>query len=349
MVEILQKIFYQNTLTDYLISLGIFGVCVILIKFLKIVALKRLRKWAEATETEIDDFIIKQVEKFIIPILYLAGFYTAQSYIEKSESLEKIVNSFFIIVLTILIIRLAVISINYAIRFYWMKREESSKGESLRGISTFVSLLVWAVGLIFLLDNLGFQVTAVVAGLGIGGIAVALAAQTILTDLFSHFVIFFDRPFQVGDFIIIDDKLGVVDKIGIKTTRVKSLTGEQLVFSNKDMTDSRIHNFKRMEKRRVLFTIGVTYQTRLELLKEIPELIKNIIEENDQAIFDRAHFKEYGDFSLIFEIVYYVLGADFNIYMDIQQKINFKIYEKFEKRGIEFAYPSQTIFLTRQN
>lgn len=349
MVEILQKIFYQNTLTDYLISLGIFGVCVILIKFLKIVALKRLRKWAEATETEIDDFIIKQVEKFIIPILYLAGFYTAQSYIEKSESLEKIVNSFFIIVLTILIIRLAVISINYAIRFYWMKREELSKGESLRGISTVVSLLVWAVGLIFLLDNLGFQVTAVVAGLGIGGIAVALAAQTILTDLFSHFVIFFDRPFQVGDFIIIDDKLGVVDKIGIKTTRVKSLTGEQLVFSNKDMTDSRIHNFKRMEKRRVLFTIGVTYQTRLELLKEIPELIKNIIEENDQAIFDRAHFKEYGDFSLIFEIVYYVLGADFNIYMDIQQKINFKIYEKFEKRGIEFAYPSQTIFLTRQN
>ena len=141
--------------------------------------------------------------------------------------------------------------------------------------------------------------------------------------------------------------MGTVEYIGIKTTRIRSLGGEQVIFSNTDLTDSLVRNYRLMEKRRVLFRIGVTYQTSLKQLKEIPKIIENIIKGTKDAAFDRAHFFSYGDFSLIFEVVYYVIGPDYNKYMDIQQEINFAIKEEFEKRGIEFAYPTQTLYLQK--
>ena len=199
----------------------------------------------------------------------------------------------------------------------------------------------------FFLDNMGFEISAVIAGLGIGGIAVALAAQTILKDLFSYFSILFDRPFEIGDFIIIGEYLGTIEHIGIKTTRIRSLGGEQVILSNTDLTSSRVRNYKRMDKRRVLFKLGVTYQTSLEQLKAIPGIIKNAIENVEDTIFDRAHFFSYGDFSLVFEVVYYVKSRDYNKYMDIQQEINFAINEEFKNRDIEFAYPTQTLYLNK--
>jgi small-conductance mechanosensitive channel len=187
----------------------------------------------------------------------------------------------------------------------------------------------------------------VVAGLGIGGIAVALAAQAVLGDLFSYFSILMDRPFELGDFIIIDDYMGTIEHIGIKTTRIRSLGGEQLVFSNTDLTGSRIRNYKRMEQRRIVFRIGVVYQTPVEKLKEIPGIIKGIMDAIPEARTDRAHFASYGDSSLDFEIVYYVLTGDYNKYMDIQQEINLSLAEEFERRGIEFAYPTRTLFIEK--
>jgi small-conductance mechanosensitive channel len=227
---------------------------------------------------------------------------------------------------------------------------ESSGGEKqLRGILGLINFVVWAVALVFLLDNLGVKISAVVAGLGIGGIAVALAAQAVLGDLFSYFVIFFDKPFEIGDFIVINDKMGVVEFIGVKTTRIRAIGGEMLVISNTDLTNSRLHNFKKMEKRRVVFNLGVTYQTPSDKLKAIPQLVKLVIENQENAIFDRGHFASYGDFSLNFEFVYYVTSADYVAYMDIQQSINIAIYEQFENAGIDFAYPTQTIFMPKLN
>ena len=230
-----------------------------------------------------------------------------------------------------------------------MKIEDDTdaKLRQIKGIMVIIRIVVWILGLVFLLDNFGYDVTTFVTGLGIGGIAVALAAQNILGDLFNYFVIFFDRPFEVGDFIIIDDKRGTVEAIGIKTSRIRSLTGEELVFANSDLSNSRIHNYKRMARRRVLFTLGVTYQTSLENLRIIPEIIQNIINSQENTEFDRAHFSKYGDFSLDIEIVYYVLSTEYNIYMDIQQSINLKIFEEFARRGIEFAYPTQTVFVEK--
>lgn len=206
-----------------------------------------------------------------------------------------------------------------------------------------------AGGFLFLIDNLGYDITTLVAGLGIGGIAVALAAQTILGDLFSYLVIFFDKPFEIGDFIIIDDKMGTIEYIGIKTTRIRTLSGEQLICSNTDLTNSRVHNYKRMEKRRVVFSFGVIYQTAASQIKRIPGIVREIIESDAGNTFDRAHFSSYGDFSLNFEVVYYVMTPDYNIYMDRQQAINIAIFERFEQEKIEFAYPTQTVLLNKDN
>lgn len=204
---------------------------------------------------------------------------------------------------------------------------------------------VWSAVLLVALDNLGVNITTLIAGLGVGGIAVALAAQNILGDLFASLSIVLDQPFVVGDFLIIDDFLGSVEKVGLKTTRLRSLSGEQLVFSNNDLLSSRIRNYGRMFERRVVFSLGVTYQTPADKLRRIPTIIRDTVEAQDNVRFDRAHFQKYGDFALIFEVVYYVLSSDYTLYMDIQQAINLRIYECFAQEGIEFAYPTQTVYI----
>jgi small-conductance mechanosensitive channel len=218
----------------------------------------------------------------------------------------------------------------------------------MRGITAIVSFFIWVLGFIFLLDNLGFEITAVIAGLGIGGIAIALAAQAILGDLFSYFVIFFDRPFEIGDFIVIGEFRGNIEHIGIKTTRVRSLSGEQLVFGNSDLTNSRIQNFKRMDRRRVVFKLGVTYQTPAEKIEEAIKIVEQIIIDHPDVTYDRGHFAAFGPFSLDLEFVYFVLSNDYNQYMDIQQDVNFEVLREFEKRGIDFAYPTQTLYLNKE-
>jgi small-conductance mechanosensitive channel len=196
-----------------------------------------------------------------------------------------------------------------------------------------------------MLDNLGYNVSALLAGLGIGGIAVALALQNVLGDLFASLSITLDKPFVTGDFIIVGDLLGTVSHVGLKTTRVTSLSGEQLVFSNSDLLSSRIRNFKRMSERRVVFSFGVLYQTPVSQLEEIPAIVREIVESTDTTRFDRAHFKEFGDSAYLYEVVYYVREPDYNLYMDRQQQINLELCRRFEERGIEFAYPTRTLHL----
>jgi small-conductance mechanosensitive channel len=233
---------------------------------------------------------------------------------------------------------------------FWLEGTRNSRDGQMQaaalGALGFVGQLVlWSVVVLLSLDNLGFDVTALVASLGIGGVAVGLAVQNILGDLFSSLAIIFDKPFRVGDFIMVDSDLGTVEHVGLKTTRVKSLSGEQLVFANSDLVKSRIHNFGLMQERRVPFTLGVTYQTTYQQLREIPEIVREIIEAQDHVRFDRAHFQGFGNFSLHFEIVYYVIGSDYNRYMDIQQAINLEIVRRFADAGIEFAYPTQSLYI----
>ncbi|MDT8903507.1 mechanosensitive ion channel family protein [Anaeroselena agilis] len=282
-----------------------------------------------------------------MPALYFAAFYAATRGLALNAALSRGVDILGIIILTLSGIRFLVAMADVALKYLLHTSGNPEKERSLRAIAPIFKVTVWMIGLVFLLDNLGFEISAVVAGLGIGGIAVALAAQAVLGDLFSYVAIVFDRPFEIGDFIIIGEHMGTIEHVGIKTTRIRSLSGEQVVFSNSDLTNSRIRNYKRMITRRVLFKFGVIYSTADEQLKEIPAIVKRIIEAAEGTTFDRAHFFSFGDFSLDFEVVYYVQGNDYNRYMDVQQTINLNLKEEFARRNIEFAFPTQTLYLQR--
>lgn len=210
----------------------------------------------------------------------------------------------------------------------------------------FVGRLVITVVVVLLaLQNVGVDVTAMIAGLGIGGIAIALALQNVLGDLFGSLSIILDKPFVVGDFIITGDKMGTVEQIGLKTTRVRALSGEQLIFANSDLLGSRIQNFKRMQERRVVFGIGVTYGTTMDQAKQISDVLREIVQAREGVRFDRAHFKSFGAFSLDFEVVYWMLDPDYNKHMDTQQEINLEIGRRLQLMNVEFAFPTQTVYL----
>ncbi|MBU4345958.1 MAG: mechanosensitive ion channel family protein [Candidatus Omnitrophica bacterium] len=346
--QLTNLMFWGNSVLDYLIFASILFIGFLVVKIIKHVILRRLKKWAEKTATTFDDFIVGVIQKIGVPLAYFGVFYLGIDILTLDPLFKKIINIAAIGILTLAAVRFGIALISYGLEVYLSKREKNAAlKSSLDGILVVVKVVIWGLAIVFFLDNLGFKISAVIAGLGIGGVAIALAAQAVLGDLFSYFAILFDRPFEIGDFIITGDHLGTVEHVGIKTTRIRSLSGEQLIFSNTDITNSRVRNYKRMDKRRVIFKLGVTYQTTSKQVKAIPKIIENIIKNVQDTVFDRAHFFSYGDFALIFEIVYYVLGSDYNKYMDIQQEINFAIKERFEAEHIEFAYPTQTLYVTK--
>lgn len=342
----LDQVYFGNSLRSFLFSVVILLVSVTLLIVFDKIILKQLKKWASQSSTQLDDILVGILNERFLPIGYVLTVYFAVSHLQLHSALTSLIQAVVVIMITYQSARL-IISVLIHLASNQFKRKDQKGSIVSRSILTIIKVVVWGMSFVFVLDNLGFDVNAVIAGLGIGGIAVALAAQTILGDLFNYFVIFFDRPFEEGDFVIVDDQLGVIEHVGIKSTRICSLGGEQIVFSNSDLMSSRIRNYKKMAKRRVVFKVGVVYQTSLEKMKSIPGMIKEIIGKIPDAFYDRCHFKSFGDYSLDIETVFYVMGSDYNKYMDIQEKINLEVMELFEKKGIEFAYPTQTLFVTK--
>ncbi len=352
MESFLDQNFIGNSVQEYLMVLGAIILGIFIVKIFKRFVLRRIEKWIGDTENDIDDYVFESFDKFVIPIIYFSIIYAAVRTLNLSNYVSNAIDAAYIVILTYFSVRLISSLVLLALRKYVRRQENGEeKIKQLGGVMLIVNIVIWALGFVFLFDNLGYDVTAIITGLGIGGIAIALAAQNILGDLFNYFVIFFDRPFEVGDFLIIGDKNGVVEKIGIKTTRIRTLSGEELVFSNADLTNSRIHNYKKMQRRRILFSVGVTYETPAEKLRQIPGVLKEIVESAEEGLvdFDRAHFKEFGDSSLNFEIVYYINSAEYATYMDIQQDYNFQIYERFEEMGVDIAFPTRTLYVRNEN
>ncbi|MBI3313039.1 MAG: mechanosensitive ion channel family protein [Candidatus Omnitrophica bacterium] len=341
----LQTQIFSNSLAAYGFSVFIFLAGLALLFLIKTVIVARLKKFTEKTTSKTDDFILSLFEKMMVPVLPPAAFYFAVKQLALNPVIDRLVTSVAVVVLVFQVARLFLAVTVFLLERMWVKRGTGGGASTVsKSLLNVIKVVVWGLALVFTLDNLGFNVAAVVAGLGIGGIAVALAAQTILGDLFNYFVIFFDRPFEEGDFIIIGDLMGTIEHIGLKSTRIRSLSGEQIVMCNTDLTNSRVRNYKRMYERRVVFKLGVTYQTTQEQLKKIPVIIRGIIEKTPDTKFDRSHFESFGDSSLNVETVYFVKSGDYNKYMDIHQAINLAIKESFEKESIEFAYPTQTVY-----
>jgi len=295
------------------------------------------------------DFLLAVAERTLFPLLLVVSLYAGKGFLSFPAGVVSWIESGAVAAVVIQ----AAIWANALVTFWFNRYQrqyrnlDAARVTTLRAVSLAARLLLIVIAAVLILDNLpGVEITALVAGLGIGGIAIALAVQNILSDLFASLSIILDKPFVLGDFIIVDAHMGSVEYIGLKTTRLRSLSGEQLVFPNNDLLQSRIRNFKRMAERRVVFELQVTYQTPYEKLAAIPDWIADIVARQEPVRFDRAHFQGFGEFALRFEVVYYVLDADFNRYMDIQQAINLGIIQKFRQEGVAFAYPTRTISLT---
>ncbi|MEE3227876.1 MAG: mechanosensitive ion channel domain-containing protein [Chloroflexota bacterium] len=346
-MEILSIEWFGNSLRNYLIALIIVIASVTIMRVLRNIILARLRPVADITNTKLDDLAANLVQStrswFIFGISFFIGI--------KSLQLPQTANEGFrIFMLFISLLQTATWSnqlINHILHQYTQNavEDEGNRKNTVAILGLASRIILWAILLLLALDNLGIEITGLITGLGIGGIAIALAIQNILSDLLAYVSIMMDRPFAIGDFIVVDEFTGVVERIGLKTTRLRSLSGELLIFSNNDLLSSRMRNYKDREQRRVLFSIGVTYDTPADSLASIPGIIRDILETQEHVQFDRAHLKSFGSFSIDFEIVYYVTTADYLIYMDVQQNINLEIVRAFEKSGIEFAFPTQTVFL----
>jgi small-conductance mechanosensitive channel len=338
--------FLGNDARLWAVAGGIFAGIIVLVWFVRLLLGKRLAR-AYETETDVDDFALALVRKTKLWLVALPALFFAVRALTLPQDLAAGIRAAAVVALLIQ----AGLWSNELVDF-WLRRYQRSKLESdpssittIRAFGFAIDVAIWAVIVLVAVENLGFDVTALVAGLGIGGVAVALATQNILGDLFASLSIVIDKPFVVGDQIMVGTDAGTVEHIGLKTTRVRAISGEQLIFSNADLLRSRLRNMKRMEERRVLFRFGVEYDTTPEKLERIPLIVQSLVEKHEKARFERAHLEMLGDSALEYEAVYWVKTPDHQDHVEIQQKLNVDLLRAFREEEIVFAYPTRTIRL----
>lgn len=345
--EILNWIVYGNTLSVWLLTIGAFLAAFVALQVLKNVLIRQVKRISSRTTAIWDDVLGSTLIVTRTWLLIVFAVWVASLVPTLPERTVGMIGALAIFAFLVQLGIWATAAIRSYVDVYGQRNldQDAAGVMTVRALGFLASIGLWAVIGLVVLENFGVDVTALLAGLGIGGIAVALAAQNILGDLFGSLSIVLDKPFVVGDFIIVGEHTGTVERVGLKTTRLRSLSGEQLVFANSDLLQSRIRNFRRMFERRAVFTFGVEYGTPREKLEWIPAMVREIIEGLTDVRFDRAHFHRYGDSSLDFEVVYYVLVPDYVIYMDRQQTINLEIYRRLEENDIAFAFPTRTLHL----
>ncbi len=345
-IDLLQVSYFGNTLHAYLVAFGVFVVALLFFKLLKGRVFRKLETWAKRTRTDVDDEFIAILEKIPGIFYFFAALFIALQFIELLPAIEKTIEVIVIILFFYWATKVAAELIEYGLSK--VAKEQGGRREkntTYYALALIAKIILWSTGLLLILSNLGVNISALVASLGIGGIAIALAIQNILGDIFSSFSIYLDKPFEVGDYIVVGEHQGTVKKIGLKTTRVEALQGEEIVISNNELTSTRVQNFKRMKKRRVVFMIGVEYGTPHKILKKIPKLMKEAIATVKKTTFDRSNFKSFGASSLDFETVYYLESNDYKEYMNTQEKINLAVVQAFEKEKIAMAFPTQTLYV----
>jgi len=350
-MDILENGILDNSIQSWLIALGVSLGIFFLLLFLKRIIKRYLDNLVMKSKSEWDDYLIPILSQTRWFSILAVGLLTGSLVLELPMDIQNWFTRIVQIIIALQVGFWGTGLISLYIERGVASRIEEDHGEdatTLDALGLITKIVLWVILALIILDNLNVEISSLVASLGIGGIAVALAVQNILGDLFASLSITMDKPFSIGDFVVVDDFEGDVEDIGLKSTRIRSLTGEELIFSNTDLLNSRIRNYKRLEKRRISFTVGVVYGTPAEKLKKIPHMIEEIISPLEDVDFDRAHFKNLGDFSLDFAVVYHVLVPDYASYLDLQQAINLEIYQQFEEEGIEFAYPTQTVMLENE-
>ena len=339
------SLIWGNTPLQWLTASGIAVGTMLVLQLVVTLLVRRSRGLAARTRSDIDDLVVDLLGRTKMLFIVLVGAWVGAGALTLDSGPRNVLRALLILGFLLQLGFWGTALIGYALERYRRKQLEVDPGGAmaLGALNFLAQAVLWTVVVLTALANLGIDITAFVASLGLGGIAVALALQNVLGDLFASLSIVLDKPFVIGDFIIVGDMMGTVEHVGLKTTRVRSLSGEQLVLANSDLLSSRIRNYKRMQERRALFTFGVTYDTDADTLERIPEIVRDAIESQENTRFDRSHFKGYGDSSLDFETVYYMLVPDYNAYMDTQQTINLRLLRTFREEGIEFAFPTRTL------
>lgn len=340
-------IFWGNTLTRWAIAAGVALGLTLFLRVVAAIAAQQLKKLSRRTENDIDDLIADLLDKTKLLFVLIVAAWAASYTLTLSARASGFMRAVLVVGLLLQAGLWASALVTYFLVRYRRRVEAEDPGvaTAMGAVGFLVRLAIWSVVSLIALDTLGVDITALIAGLGVGGIAIALAVQNVLGDLFASVSIILDKPFVVGDFIILGDHAGTVEHVGLKTTRIRSLSGEQLVVANSDLLSSRIRNFKRMNERRIVFEVGVVYGTPTDRLRAIPGIIRKAVESRENARFDRSHFKAFGDSALIYETVYFMTVPDYVAFMDTQEAINLELYGRFEELGIEFAYPTQTLFV----
>jgi small-conductance mechanosensitive channel len=346
--NVLERVYYDNDVGAWLLAAGIFlGIAALLI-VVRAVVERRLGAAARKTRTDVDDLGVDLVHRTRWYFIFALAAASAAQVLVLPARVVTIGTVVVKIATLFQLARWGLGLIDYGLRRY-ASRDPAHAGTSkmMVGVAGFLlRTLLFGIIALLALENLGFDITALVAGLGIGGIAVALAVQNLLGDLFAAMSIVVDKPFVVGDFVVVGAEMGTVEHIGLKTTRLRSLSGEQIIMSNTDMLGARIRNMARMYERRVVFVVLVAFDTPRDAVARVPATIRAAIEANEGVRFDRAHLARFGESALEFEAVYYVLSPDYNRYMDIQQAINLTLLSRFAAEGVLFALPARTLHVT---
>ncbi len=345
-----QYTFFGNTTYEYALAVVIFVGAILILKIFQSIVLYRLRKLAKKTKTDFDDALIEIFQKIKPPFYSFASLYFAIKILVLPMIISQVIEVLIIIWVVYEVVLGLQRFIDYFAKKYLSKLNNSKEGKKqskamVSSISTITKIILWLLGITVVLANLGFNVTSLVASMGIGGLAIALAAQNMLGDIFSSFSIYIDKPFMVGDLITVGTETGTVEKIGLKTTRLRTIRGEELIISNNELTSAKIQNFKSLKKRRNMFVLGVTYDTSRDNLRKIPKLIRELISKEKKSEFGRCYFKEFADSSLNYEVMYYVNSESYDEFSKIVHKLNLAIFAKFQDEGIEFAYPTQTLLV----
>ncbi len=339
--------FLGNSVESWTIALLVFVITLIVLKVFYLFGLAKLKKISQATKTKIDNLFIDSLGAIHWPFYVIVSFYVAHFFLVLPAWVKNFIFIIFLAGVVYYIVRFLEKLVNYGVDRLIETKEGEGEGIIKLGGSV-VRVILWLGALLMVLSNLGVNVTSLIAGLGIGGVAIALALQSVLGDLFSSLTILLDKPFKIGDFIVVGDKMGNVERIGIKTTRIRLLEGEELIVANSILTSSQVRNFGPMEHRRVVFRVGVVYGTELEKLKKIPDLIKQIIEQEEKTEVEFVAFKEFGDSSLVFETAFYIYSPVYVEYMKTRERINLAITKKFQEEKIDMAFPTSTVHLKQE-
>lgn len=335
-----------NTLYDYLLAVGLFVLFVLIFKAIQWLALRAVEKIIKKTETAWDDALVTIIKTIRPPFYWFVAFYISLKYLKIEGVAERVVD---MILVTWLVYQI-VVALRILVDFYVRQRlSKTDKGAqaATQLVHSLAGAGLWLLGGLFLLQNFGVNVTSLIAGLGIGGIAVALAAQNLLADLFSSLAIFFDKPFVPGDFVEVSGNKGTVQKIGIKTTRIKALNGEEIIIPNREVTGLVIKNIGKRRERRVVFKIGIVYETLTDKVRQVPELIRAVIEAQEGTKFERVHLMELAEYALNFEVVYHIESNDYQVYMDVRQNVLLGVKEALERNNIEIAYPTRMVYVNK--